>query len=127
MKPATVAQMTVRICGLVLIVLGVMIWTGRFDQLIPIHRLIGILLVLALWALCYFAARAGVPAGLVAGAFVWGLVAPVLGLTQEGILTGSYHWVIQVLHLLIGLGVIGWGERLGRAIKSGSAAPARAA
>jgi hypothetical protein len=118
MKLATVAQMTIRLSGVLLIGLGVFIWTGNFDQLIPYHRVLGFILVIALWTLCYLAARAGVPIGLVAGAAVWGLIAPIVGLTQTSILTGSFHWVIQVIHLLIGLGAIGWGERLGMVIKS---------
>jgi hypothetical protein len=118
MKLTTVAQMTIRVSGVLLIGLGVFIWTGNFDQLIPYHRVLGFVLVIALWTLCYLAARAGVPLGLVAGAAVWGLIAPVVGLTQTSILTGGFHWVIQVIHLLIGLGAIGWGERLGMVIKS---------
>jgi hypothetical protein len=113
-----VAQMTIRISGVLLLGLGVFMWTGSFDQLIPYHRILGFILVIALWALCYLAARAGVPIGLVAGAAVWGLIAPIVGLTQTSILTGSFHWVIQVIHLVIGLGAIGWGERLGMVIKS---------
>jgi hypothetical protein len=60
---------------------------------------------------------------------VWGLIAPILGLTQANILTGNFHWVIQVIHLLIGIGAMGWGERLAIAIKARTpvAAPVRAA
>jgi hypothetical protein len=129
MRLTTVAQMTIRISGVLLLGLGVFIWTGNFDQLIPYHRILGFILVLALWALCILAARAGVPIGLVMGAAVWGLIAPILGLTQTSILTGGYHWVIQIVHLLIGIGAIGWGERLGMMIRSTTqgSAPIRAA
>jgi hypothetical protein len=122
-------QMTIRISGVLLLGLGVFMWTGNFDQLIPYHRLLGFVLVIALWALCFLAARAGVPIGLVIGAAVWGLIAPILGLTQTSILTGGDHWIIQVVHLLVGLGAIGWGERLGMLIKSRTpgGAPVRAA
>jgi hypothetical protein len=118
MKLATVAQMTIRISGVLLLALGVFIWTGNFDQLIPYHRILGFVLVIALWTLSFLAARAGVSIGLVAAAVVWGLIAPIVGLTQTSILTGGFHWVIQVVHLVIGLGAIGWGEGLGQAIKS---------
>jgi hypothetical protein len=117
-KLAIVAQMTIRISGVLLLALGVFIWTGNFDQLIPYHRILGFVLVIALWALSLLAARAGVPIGLVVAAAVWGLIAPIIGLTQASILTGGFHWVIQVIHLVIGLGAIGWGERLGQAMKS---------
>jgi len=112
-----VAQNVIRICGVVLIVLGIAIWTGRADQLKDLHKLFGLVIVFALWVLAFIAARAGVPARLVVPAVAWGLIAPVLGLAQESLLTGGWHWVIQVIHLIIGLGVIGWGERLGSAIR----------
>ena len=116
-RAITIAHMTIRISGLLLLLLGIGIWTGRVDGVIPVHTLLGIVLVLSLWTLSYLAARAGVPMRWVALAAAWGLVAPILGLTQEGLLTGGWHWTIQVLHLLIGLGAIGMGENLARRIK----------
>jgi hypothetical protein len=118
MKTAvTVSHMTIRVSGVLLILLGIAIWTGRADQVIPVHELLGFVLVLSLWALSYLAARAGVAMRWVVMAVAWGLVAPILGLTQQGALTGDWHWTIQVLHLLIGLGAIGQGEILARLMK----------
>lgn len=117
MKLATVAQWTVRVCGLVLIVLGAVIWSGRGDQLVDLHETFGVLLVLGLWTLAFLGARAGLPVGLVVAAFVWGLIAPALGVTQANILNNNLHWVIQVIHLLVGLGAIGIAERLGMQIR----------
>lgn len=115
-RTITIAHMTIRISGLLLILLGIAVWTGRADGVIPVHELLGFVLVLSLWTLSFLAARAGVPMQWVALAVVWGLVAPILGLTQEGLLAGDWHWTIQVLHLLIGLGAIGMGENLARLI-----------
>jgi hypothetical protein len=111
-RPATIALMTVRVSGLLLILLGLAIWTGRAEQVVPIHELLGFVLVLALWTLSFFAARAGVPMRWVVLAVGWGLAAPILGLTQQNLVTGDWHWTIQVLHLLIGVGAIGQGENL---------------
>jgi hypothetical protein len=80
--------------------------------------LLGLVLVLALWVLAGLAARAGVPLGLVALAVAWGLIVPALGLTQDQLLPGSAHWVIQVLHLLVGLGAIGQAEGLAARIRA---------
>lgn len=110
--PINLVHMTLRISGLLLIVLGLTFWTGRALQLVPVHELLGFVLVFSLWTLSFFAARAGVPMGWVLLAVAWGLVAPILGLTQERLLTGDWHWTIQVLHLLIGIGAIGQGEGL---------------
>jgi hypothetical protein len=113
MNPATtVVRMLLRVTGLVQIVLGLLFWTGNARGLIPLHQLVGFLLVLSLWTLAALAARAGVQPGLVVLAAVWGLVVPVLGLTQDQLLPGSAHWLIQVLHLLVGLAAIGQGEAL---------------
>ena len=78
------------------------------------------MLVLALWTLSYFAAPAGVSMRWVVLAVAWGLAAPILGLTQQNLVTGDWHWTIQVLHLLIGAGAIGQGENL--ALRCGSSA-----
>jgi hypothetical protein len=102
----TVLQNFVRIDAVILIVLGLLFWTGNADALIPVHMLLGIALVIALWALAALAAAAGVNLGLVALAFVWGAIVPVLGLKQTTLLVGSAHWIIQVLHLLVGLTAI---------------------
>jgi hypothetical protein len=108
----TVAQTALRFTGLIQIVLGTLFWTGRARGMIPVHMLLGFVLVLALWALAFLAARAGVDPILVALAVLWGLVVPVLGLTQERLLPGDGHWLIQVLHLVVGLAAIGLGEGL---------------
>jgi hypothetical protein len=125
MKVATTTfQWIVRITGLIQLVLGIVIWTGHFDNLIGIHMLDGLIFVVALTVLAILAAVAGVQAGFVALAIVWAIVVVALGVTQQSILPGSAHWVIQVLHLLIGLGAIGLGENLGRRIHSRVAVPA---
>lgn len=114
---ATALQMLVRLIGSILIILGVLFWTGNADSLIPVHMLLGITLVLLLWALAILGAIAGVQRGVVALALMWGLVVPVLGLTQTQLLPGPSHWIIQVLHLLIGLSAISLAETLARRIK----------
>jgi hypothetical protein len=121
MKTATtVLQIIVRITGLIQIVLGLFIWNGTNDTLI----FTGSVLVLALWALAAIAARARVSIGLVVLAVVWGLILPILGLTQAGLVPGSAHWVIQIVHLLLGLGAIGQAESLALRIKrAGTLAP----
>ena len=115
----TVAHTLVRLAGLTAIVLGVLFWTGNARALIPVHMLIGLVLVLSLWTLAFLAVRAGVNRGLVALAVVWGFVVPVLGLTQGQLLPGDYHWVIKVVHLLVGLGAMGQGDGLVARIKQG--------
>jgi hypothetical protein len=113
----TVAHILARISGLTQIVLGLVIWIWHPDGLIPVHILVGVALVLALWTLAFLAAEAGVHRGLVSGAVLWGFVMPLLGLTQGRLLVGEAHWVIQGIHLLVGLGAIGLAQTLAARIR----------
>ena len=118
MRIATmVAHMLARVTGLTQIILGLLIWIFHPDAVIPVHIAVGLALVLSLWTLAFLAAEAGVSRGLVILAVFWGLLAPVLGLTQGQLLVGDAHWVIQVVHLLVGIGAIGLADTLAARIK----------
>ena len=113
----TAAQMLLRFTGLLALILGVLFWTGNAGALVPVHMLLGIVVVLSLWTLAFLGARAGVNWGLVVLAVLWGLLVAALGMVQVRLLPGSLHWIVEVLHLLIGLAAIGQGEALGARIK----------
>jgi hypothetical protein len=111
-----------------MIVLGLLFWTGSALALIPVHMLVGLLLVLTLWTIAVLAARTGEQPGLVAAGLLWGLVVPILGVTQDQLLPGPAHWTIKVLHLLLGLGAIALAEILARrALARLGGTPARGA
>lgn len=112
-----IARWVVRVDGLIMLVLGLLIWTGSFAALVPAHMLLGFVLVLALWTVAYAGYLARVSTGLVAVAAFWGLLLPALGLTQHGLLAGDLHWIVDVVHLAVGITAIGLGEGLGAAIE----------
>jgi hypothetical protein len=87
----TTARMLVGISGPTALVLGVLFWTGNALTLIPVHMLVGIVLVLSLWILAVLAAVSGVRRGFVALAIVWGLIVPILGMSQTRLLPGDAH------------------------------------
>lgn len=109
----TIARMLVRITGVLLLILGLLFWGGDALGLIPLHMLLGLVLVLSLWLLAAVASQAGVPIGMAAGVALIGLITLILGLVQDSLVPGGAHWVIQVLHVLIGLAAIGSGEMIG--------------
>lgn len=117
MSVSRLALMTVRFTGLVLIVLGVLFWVGQAHALIPVHMLLGLILVVALWLLGTLAARAGAGMGFVLFTALWGLIVLALGMAQTRIVPGPWHWTIQVLHLLVGLAAMGLAEALGKRIR----------
>lgn len=113
MKTAiTTCQLLIRGTGLLQILLGLLFWFGYARTLISIHMLIGLVLVLSLWVLAVLAARSGVSLGFVALAIVWGVIVVLLGVTQTQLLPGAFHWVIQLVHLAVGLAAMGMGEWL---------------
>ncbi|HLH71198.1 MAG TPA: hypothetical protein VKY90_19795 [Candidatus Dormibacteraeota bacterium] len=125
MSGATLAAQTVvRLAALALIVLGVLIWTGVSDALIPFHILVGLVLVVALWTLAILAALAQTRTGVAALAVLWGLVVILLGITQQRLVPGGAHWTIQVLHLLVGLAAVAMAELLAGGIRRGRPRPA---
>jgi hypothetical protein len=113
----TISQMLVRITGVLLLILGLLIWTEGATNLIMIHTLLGLLLVLSMWVLAAVSTRAGIPVGLAAGVAVGGLIVLVLGMTQRSLLPGSLHWIIQILHLLVGMLAVGSAEVIGGRLK----------
>jgi hypothetical protein len=114
----TAIQMFVRVAGVVQLLLGLAFWTGNLLGLVDLHMLNGILLVLGLWTQAVLAARAGVEPRLVAVAAVLGLIVVIVGLTQTDLLTGSLHWLIQVIHLLLGIGLLDLADTLATKAKA---------
>lgn len=113
MRTATLITLwIVRLAGITQIVFGVLFWIGRGVTYIPLHMAIGFVVVLGLWTLALLALLARARPALVGFAFLWGLALPALGMTQATILIGPWHWIIRVIHLLMGLTALGVADRL---------------
>jgi hypothetical protein len=107
-----VAVLTLTACAAVLLILGLIVWTGNGDALIPIHIAVGAVLVLSLWTIAAIAERSGVPVSITTVAAAWGVLVVVLGLAQEELVPGRWHWTVQVVHVVISMGAVAWGRRL---------------
>jgi hypothetical protein len=118
---ANVLRILVSAIGAVMIVLGLLFWTGNAFALLPLHMLLGVALVLMLWIIAVMALVARVNPILALVALIWGLIVPILGITQFQLLPGSLHWIIQTLHLLVGLVAIALANILARQIAQASA------
>ena len=124
MNALTAAGWTVRVTGTVMLVLGLLIWANVARALVPLHMLIGVALVIALWATAVLALRAGVRPVLPIVAVGWGVLMFVFGMTQAQLLLGSIHVVVEIAHLLVGIVAIGLGEALVGAGRRGAIATA---
>jgi hypothetical protein len=110
----SVALWVVRVTGVIQLALGVLFWTGSATYLVPVHMLVGTIFVLALWFLGFQAIVTGAAASLGIVSILWGLLTVGLGMTQATILPGPLHWVIQVVHLLVGMAAMGLADRTAR-------------
>lgn len=125
-KIARLLQIIVGITGLCALVLGLFIWIAHSD-LTDIHILFGLLVTLGLLVMSIIALTAR-------GLRIWGMVGIVYaiillisGVSQVTMLVDNLHWLIQTLHLLIGIGAIVLTGTLGvryRKLKRGEAQPA---
>jgi hypothetical protein len=113
----TISQMLVRITGVLLLILGLLIWTEGASNLIMIHMLLGVILVISMWVLAGVSTQAGVSIGLAASVAIAGLIVLVLGMTQQSVLPGSSHWIVQIVHLLVGMLAVGSAEAIGGRLK----------
>jgi hypothetical protein len=113
-----ICSLVVRIGGSLALLLGLLRYFNIGPDLVQLHMTLGILVVLALWILATIYARTpNANLGAAIGASVTGLLLLIVGVTQQGLLLNGFHWVIQVIHVLLGLTVIGMGESLAGAIR----------
>ena len=103
-----VIQIILGIAGLGALTLGLLFWIVNVN-LISIHMLFGLIVALTLLVMSVMAVSTrGMRVWGVVG-IVYALIVPVFGLTQSGILVGNLHWLIQTLHMLVGIGALALG------------------
>ena len=127
-----IASIVLRIGGALAVILGILFWSGNALNLVPIHMLLGLLVVLSLWIVGIGQAfSSGGSWPLAGGALLLGLLVIVVGMTQSSLIVGSFHWVIKVVHLLLGILAVGMGQIAAARWRSSSAIrkeqPSRAA
>ncbi len=97
------AQWTLRLTGPSQVVLGLLFWTNHARALLPLHMLVGVAFVLGVWAHAAVAWRAGLGVARVLLLVAWGALVGAFGMTHARLLPGPRHWIVQFLHLLVGL------------------------
>src|SRR5260221_3355485 len=97
-------QIIAGICGVVALTLGMGTYTHA--NFTSIHMLFGLLVALALLVLAIMAAFTNGLRRLGAIGIVYALIVPIFGVTQQMILVGDLHWLIEAAHLLVGFGAL---------------------
>ena len=117
-----IASAVLTLAGLLALISGILFWTGAALNLISMHMLLGLLTVGALWVIGIAQASSNAGSWMIAAcALVVGAVMIVIGMNQAALMAGEFHWVIQVVHLLLGLLTIGIGHMAAARNRRGTA------
>jgi hypothetical protein len=118
-----IASAVLSLAGLLALILGFLYWTGTALYLLQMHMLLGLLAVGALWVIGIGQAFSKAGNWVIAAcALVVGAVTIVIGVTQSSLMVGEFHWVIQIIHLVLGLLTIGMGHMGAARYRKGFAA-----
>ena len=110
----TVLRWILRLVFLVSLILGVVLWSGRGYEYLRLHMWLGFIITFALLALVIISLLARARPALASVTLLWAVALPALGIAQLRIMPGPNHWIIRVVHLLLGIGAIGLGEVLAK-------------
>ena len=109
-----IALMVLRVTVLVNLITGIIFWTGNADSLQLLHIILGLLAVISLFTIGIVQGLRGGSFGLALATFAVGFLLALVGLFQKNWLPdNASHWVIHVIHLILGLTAIGLGEMIG--------------
>src|SRR5258708_8230596 len=101
MNIARPVRIIATIAALVAVALGMGTYTHA--DFTSIHMLFGLIVALALLILAVLAVFTTGLARLGAVGIVYALVMPIVGVTQQMILGGDLHWLVQTAHLGVGV------------------------
>ena len=117
-----IASAVLSLAGLLALLLGLLFWTGSALNLMQMHMLLGLLAVGALLVIGIGQAFSKGGSWVIAVLALVVVAATVmLGMTQASLMVGEFHWVIQVIHLVLGLLTIGVGHMGAVRYRKGSA------
>ena len=100
----------VRVAWLGALILGLMYRSLNF------HMTLGWFVALSLVIFALYAFRARVRIPLAAVAVAWAAAVVYVGINQSQWMLDNNHWMIQTLHVLLGVGAIGIAEALAGAV-----------
>lgn len=106
-----IASVVMSLAGLLALISGLLFWTGAALNLMSMHMALGLLAVGALWVIGI--AQTFTKAGswvIAAWALVVGAVTAAIGMVQPSLMVGDFHWVVQVIHLVLAILTIGIGH-----------------
>jgi uncharacterized membrane protein YczE len=117
-----VLRWILRIAFLISFALGCALWAGRGYAYLQFHMWLGFIITFTLLAIVILSLIARVKPALPLIALLWAVALPIFGIAQLRLMPGPNHWIVRVVHLILGLGAIGLGESLCKRIRLRSSA-----
>ena len=106
-----IASAVLTLAGLLALISGLLFWTGTALNLLALHMLLGFLAVGALWVIGFAQVFARRGSWVIAAcALIVGMVMIVIGMMQSSLMVGGFHWIVRIMHLVLGLLTIGIGH-----------------
>jgi hypothetical protein len=105
-----IASVILSVAGLLALILGLLVWTGTAANLVQMHMLLGLLAVGALWVIAIGQAFAKGSWILGLCALVVGALTAIFGMTHATLMAGEFHWIVRVIHVVLGVLTIGLGH-----------------
>ncbi len=111
-----ILQWVVRVAWVIAILLGMSFWGGPGIAPVSVHMTFGGLVALSLAILAITAVihRVRVPVAVVA--LLWAIATVAVGTVQDWWVGAGSHVLIEVIHLVLGVGAIGFAEMLAAAL-----------
>jgi Mg/Co/Ni transporter MgtE len=113
-QSTVILRWAIRLAFLAGLLLGIVLWLGQGYSLLHLHMWLGFIVAFALLVIVILSLLARVKPVLPIIGLLWAVALPVIGIAQLHMMPGGDHWVIQVIHLILGLGAIGLGEALSK-------------
>jgi len=107
-----ILRLLLRIAFVLALALGIALWTGHGYEYLRVHMWLGFIITFDLLLLAIAGLLARVNPLLSLVTIVVAAALPVFGIAQMRIVPGSNHWIVEVIHLVIGLAAVALGEAL---------------
>jgi hypothetical protein len=109
-------QWLTRIGGLGAFVVGMMLGRIGYAVALRAHMTLGLIVALSLLVLALMAISARVRIPLAAVSVVWAVAVVYVGIMHPRWMPGGSHWIIQVVHAVLGICAMGLAEAMAGAI-----------
>lgn len=106
-------QIIAGVLGLSALTLGLLYWIARIN-LLNIHMTFGMLVALSLLVISILVLRTKETRIMGVIGIIYAIILPIVGVRQSTLLIGDLHWLIQTLHMLLGIGAFVYAGIMGK-------------